>query len=192
MDQDLCGRERPHVGRWFHGINHKPWCILQGQAIRSRTQSMNISQLAKITGVTTDSLRYYEKMGLLENPARQHNGYRSYEEADIRRVRFVRSAQTLGFSLAEIREIIPQLVSGKFGRTQIEEKLTAKIEQIDAHMKELRALKKELTTTFESLMCRKDAPLSMASATRPGAAASRAGTKTASGKMHRKLSASVG
>ncbi len=79
---------------------------------------MNISALAKATGVTVDTLRYYEKQMLLDAPAREENGYRVYTEAHLERVRFVRGAQALGFSLAEIRSwVFRPNVTMHFGRT---------------------------------------------------------------------------
>ena len=107
--------------------------------------TMNISQLAKAVGVSTDTVRYYEKQGIISAPERQANGYRSYSAAHVALVRFVRGAQALGFSLAEIQTILPQVAQGTFGRTEIEQQLKAKMSQIDAHMAQLKTLKKELT-----------------------------------------------
>lgn len=129
-------------------------------------RKMNISELAKTTGVTTDTLRYYEKQQLLDQPARQGNGYRSYTDKDVQRVRFIRSAQLLGFSLAEILEIIPKLVVGAFGRAEIEQRLTHKMSQIDQHIMELQNLKKELVVTFASLTCSLDTSLTVTASTR--------------------------
>lgn len=126
---------------------------------------MNISELARTTGVTVDTLRYYEKQALLDAPARKQNGYRSYTDADLERIRFVRGAQALGFSLAEIKNIIPQLSSGKLGRTEIEQHLQAKMAQIDAHIRQLCALKEDLANTFASLKCSADVPVSVVQAT---------------------------
>lgn len=128
---------------------------------------MNISQLAKAVDVSTDTVRYYEKQGLISAPKRQANGYRSYSAAHVELVRFVRGAQALGFSLAEIRAIQPQVARGTFGRTEIEQQLKAKMGQIDAHMAQLRTLKKELTATFEALRCSPTQPVSTANATAP-------------------------
>lgn len=127
---------------------------------------MNISELAKATGVTTDTLRYYEKQHLLDLPARQDNGYRCYTDKDMQRVRFIRSAQLLGFSLAEILEIIPKLMVGSFGRAEIEQRLTTKMSQIDQHIMELQQLKKELAITFDSLTCSLDTALTVTASTR--------------------------
>jgi DNA-binding transcriptional MerR regulator len=127
---------------------------------------MNIGDLAKATGTTPDTLRHYEKLGLLDAPQRAGNGYRRYAEAHAGRVRFIRGAQSLGFSLAEIGAIVPQLAAGRLGRAQIEASLHRKIEQIDAHMKALRQLKKDLLATFAMLTCERDQPVSVSAATR--------------------------
>lgn len=126
---------------------------------------MNIGKLAEQAEVSTDTLRFYERQGLLDVPLRHANGYRSYTDADLARVRFVRSAQSLGFSLTEIRQLLPELTSGQLSRGLIEQHLTAKMAEIDAHMARLRALKRELRATFDSLRCAPDTPVSVAGAT---------------------------
>lgn len=128
---------------------------------------MNISQFAHIAGVSTDTARFYEKQGLIGVPQRQGNGYRRYTEADVAAVRFVRGAQALGFSLAEIRAILPQVAQGSLDRAEIEQQLQAKMAQIDAHMAELRTLKKELKATLDGLQCAPTRPVSTAQATAP-------------------------
>lgn len=65
-----------------------------------------IGQLAQLTQVTTDTLRYYEKETLLIPASRTDTGYRLYNEDAIRRLRFIRQAQQCGFSLTEIRELL--------------------------------------------------------------------------------------
>jgi DNA-binding transcriptional MerR regulator len=114
---------------------------------------MNIGELAKLTAATPDTLRYYEREGLLEAPARAANGYRSYGDAHVARVRFVRGAQALGISLAEIRSILPRLDAGAVDSAEIAHHLQGKIAEIDAHIRELRALRRDLLATFGSLAC---------------------------------------
>lgn len=126
---------------------------------------MNISQLANANHVTTDTVRYYEKQGLLAAPHRKDNGYRAYTPAHAESLKFVRGAQALGFSLAEIRGILPQLTQGKFGRADIELQLRTKMAQIDAHMRQLQTLKKELQTTFAALTCAPDQVVTTANTT---------------------------
>lgn len=149
---------------------------------------MNISQLAKTISVSTDTVRYYEKQGLLQAPTRQENGYRSYTAAHVETIRFVRGAQSLGFSLAEIRLILPQFAGGKLGRTDIEHQLQTKMAQIDAHIQQLQTLKNELQATFASLRCAVDQPVSTAQGTAvdsgSGAGAARARRSFAKAAKH--------
>jgi MerR family copper efflux transcriptional regulator len=126
---------------------------------------MNIGQLAAICAVSSDTIRYYEKQGLLAAPMRKANGYRSYTAAHAEMLKFVRGAQALGFSLAEIRAILPLVAEGKFGRIHIEQQLQAKMAQIDEHMAQLRTLKKELQATYLSLSCAPTQSVTPASAT---------------------------
>ena len=128
---------------------------------------MNIGKLAQLAKVSPDTLRYYERDDLLDAPTRGANGYRRYTEDDLTRVRFVRSAQALGFSLSQIRSIIPQLKSGQMDRGQVEGHLRTKIAEIDAQMRQLRDLKRELLATFAALKCEPGAALSMQAATAP-------------------------
>lgn len=126
---------------------------------------MNIGKLAEATGVSPDTLRYYEKEGLIEAPRRAANGYRRYDETHAARVRFVRSAQALGFSLTEIREVASRLAAGAFGREEIEARLHTKLAEIDAHIRQLESLRQELHATFALLTCAPGQQVSFTGAT---------------------------
>lgn len=126
---------------------------------------MNIGALAQLTGVSPDTLRYYEREKLLAPPGRAANGYRVYSDADAQRVRFVRSAQALGFSLAEIRWILPRLNAGQVQRAEIESHLNKKLAEIDGHIKQLRNLRKEVQATLGSLRCQPQAEVTVQQAT---------------------------
>jgi MerR family transcriptional regulator, copper efflux regulator len=67
---------------------------------------MKIGEFSQSAGVTIDTVRYYERQGLLPAPERLASGYRRYDTVDISRVRFVRRAKALGFTLVEIRELL--------------------------------------------------------------------------------------
>lgn len=67
---------------------------------------MKIGQLAREAGVPIDTVRYYERHGLLPEPTREASGYRVYQRADVDRLRFVRRAKRLGFTLVEVRELL--------------------------------------------------------------------------------------
>lgn len=74
--------------------------------------AMTRSELARRAGVKPSALRYYERAGVLPEPARTAAGYRVYTAADVERIRFVQRAQTLGFTLAEIAGLLALTVSG--------------------------------------------------------------------------------
>jgi len=68
--------------------------------------TMAIGKIARRAGVSVDTVRYYEKNGLLAPTARLASGYRRYDEAQLKRLRFIREAQKLGFSLRDVRELL--------------------------------------------------------------------------------------
>lgn len=69
-------------------------------------ENLRIGQLAKLAGVKPDSVRFYERSGLLPEPERRANDYRVYDRTALARLQFIKQAQALGFSLAEIRRIL--------------------------------------------------------------------------------------
>src|SRR3546814_7751903 len=74
--------------------------------IQSGARLIQIGQLAQHAGVAIDTVRYYERHGILPEPRRQASGYRRYGEDDVARLRFVRRAKGLGFTLTEIRDLL--------------------------------------------------------------------------------------
>ena len=68
--------------------------------------SLSIGALAKRSGVGVETVRFYERRGLVRRPSRPRAGYRAYPEDAIGRIRFIRNAQALGFSLQEIKELL--------------------------------------------------------------------------------------
>jgi DNA-binding transcriptional MerR regulator len=75
---------------------------------------MQIGEVAKKTGVSVQTVRFYERQGLLPNPPRKESGYRLYGEADLKRLLFIRQAKALGFSLDEIRTILHMRSRGQY------------------------------------------------------------------------------
>jgi DNA-binding transcriptional MerR regulator len=74
---------------------------------------MQISEAGKRAGVSPPTIRYYEEIGLLPKPARSNTGYRRYTDATVEELRFIRKAQAIGFSLAEIGRILQLSRSGE-------------------------------------------------------------------------------
>lgn len=69
-------------------------------------EGYTIGQIASCSGVTIDTIRVYERQGLLETPERRSNGYRHYPKRSIKRINFIKWAQALGFTLKEIKELL--------------------------------------------------------------------------------------
>ncbi|HEY1192365.1 MAG TPA: MerR family DNA-binding protein, partial [Gemmata sp.] len=102
-------------------------------------------QLAKQTGAGVEALRFYERQGLLAEPVRTASGYRQYPAEAVERVRFIRRAQLLGFHLKEIKELLALRADPEADRHAVREKAVAKLADIDQKIKDLEAMKCELT-----------------------------------------------
>src|ERR1044072_5641239 len=104
---------------------------------------MRIGELARRAGVNIETLRYYERRGLLEEPARGPNGHREYDEETVRFVKAVKEAQSLGFTLSEIEEHTRLTRSGG-GQESIRIRLAQKIEEGDGKLARLQRVRAEL------------------------------------------------
>lgn len=104
---------------------------------------MRIGQLAKRTGVSPDTLRFYERLDLLDGH-RRDNGYRDYPDSAIDRVEFIKLAQALGFTLAEIRSIAPLLTGGTLPVEQVQAFIHDKLALIDQRIATLQTLRNRL------------------------------------------------
>jgi MerR family copper efflux transcriptional regulator len=106
--------------------------------------TMTIGQVAKHAGVGVETVRFYERKGLLEAPPRRDSGYRQYSQEVIRRIRFIRRAKDLGFSLKEIGELLCLRVDPDTTCAEVKERAQAKIVAIDVKLRELRRVKAAL------------------------------------------------
>ena len=107
-------------------------------------KSMKIGELAKATGLTTKTIRYYELHRLLEDPERTESGYRIYGEADVERLEFVKKAKRLGLSLEEIREILILHEQSRAPCVHVLALLDRKLENVDDIIRELEEFRREL------------------------------------------------
>jgi MerR family transcriptional regulator, copper efflux regulator len=99
---------------------------------------LKIGELASSVGVSTDTVRYYERLNLLPHAGRTHSGYRVYSEEDIERLRFIKQAQTLGLSLEEIKGLLPERGSGLAECQRVRDLLDVKLEELDNKIAEAR------------------------------------------------------
>jgi len=104
-----------------------------------------ITQAAAQAGVRPDTLRYYERVGLLPAPARTSGDHRRYHPATVERLRFIRGAQRLGLRLAEIRDLLAVRDTGSCPCEPAEVMLRRHLSEIDAEIARLTALHGELT-----------------------------------------------
>src|SRR5205809_820289 len=110
---------------------------------------LTISRLAQRAGVNLETVRYYERKGLLPKPPRTASGYRMFPADAARRLLFIKRAQELGFSLAEIRELLSLRMRPGTSRADIRERATAKIADIDEKLRALKAMRKTLLALSE-------------------------------------------
>jgi DNA-binding transcriptional MerR regulator len=107
--------------------------------------ALTVSKIARTAGISPDTVRYYEREGLLPRAPRSPSGYREYDESATHRIRFIKGAQSVGLKLSEIKELLEIQDRGAcpcgHTRTLVERRL----DEIDAEMKRLAELRDQLT-----------------------------------------------
>src|SRR5258708_863422 len=106
--------------------------------------SLTIGKLAREAGINLETVRYYERRVLLPNPPRTASGYRLFPADATLRLRFIRRAQELGFSLQEIRELLALRLSPRTTSAEIRKRTEAKIADIEEKIKSLESMRKSL------------------------------------------------
>ncbi len=144
-------------------------------------RSLLAGEAAKELGVGIQTLHFYEGQGLIPRPPRTSSGYRHYTPEIIERVRFIRKAQALGFSLDEIKEILGLAKRGTSPCGRVQAALAEKLREVDRRLEELRGFRTKLATLIgqaaelskhggESQVCsivEESPPLSVTSITKP-------------------------
>lgn len=111
--------------------------------------SMKIGEVSKESGIGIEALRFYERSGLLGKPLRSNSGYRLYDEGILERLSFIKKAQTLGFSLEEIKQIIFDAQSGASPCDDVREIVRRRFKEVEERIKEMQRYRKELARTLE-------------------------------------------
>jgi len=109
-----------------------------------QVRPLTIGRLANVAGVNLETVRYYERRGLLPRPPRTASGYRIFPVEATRRLRFIKRAQELGFSLREIRELLALRVSSRTNSTEIRRRAVAKMRDIEGKIQTLNSMRKAL------------------------------------------------
>jgi MerR family transcriptional regulator, mercuric resistance operon regulatory protein len=108
------------------------------------SSGLTIGKLASAVDVSTDTVRYYERLGLLPRAGRTRAGYRLYTEEQIERLRFIKQAQTLGFSLDEIKGLLPGRGASLSECRRVRDLLIVKLGDMDKRLTEMRRFRKTL------------------------------------------------
>ena len=112
---------------------------------------MTIGQVAKLSGVGVETIRFYEREGLLNKPKRKESGYRLFETEVVGRIKFIKRAKQLGFSLREIRELLSLRVDSRVSATEVKKRVDSKIEQIDRRIYDLKKVRNALAQLSRSV-----------------------------------------
>ena len=108
-------------------------------------EKLTAGQLAKKANLNVETIRYYERPRILPRPMRTRSGYRIYPDEAVQRIRFVKRAQELGFSLKEIQELLGLCVTLGITSTDIRKRAAMKICHIDRKMQDLKTMRKNLS-----------------------------------------------
>lgn len=114
----------------------------------SPRRTLKIGEVSKESGIGVEALRFYERSGLLGNPARSNSGYRLFDEGILERLDFIKKAQTLGFSLDEIGRIITDAKKGDSPCDEVREIVRRRLAELDERMREMKRYRKELAETL--------------------------------------------
>jgi Hg(II)-responsive transcriptional regulator len=107
-------------------------------------ETLKTGEVAAQAGVNVQTLRYYERRGLLKEPERRASGYREYPPDAVQLIRFIKRAQDLGFTLAEIEDLLRLRSDQESACTEVRAAAEAKIEDIEEKIRHLRAMKRAL------------------------------------------------
>ncbi len=110
---------------------------------------MKIGTVSKESGIGIETLRFYERSGLLDEPLRASSGYRSYGQEVFDRLAFIKQAQLLGFTLDEIRQLIAEKRAGKSPCSHVRDIVRRRLSELDERMREMKRYRNELATALE-------------------------------------------
>ena len=120
-------------------------------------KGLTAGKLARAAVVNVETLRYYERRGLIPEPPRKESGYRVYPETAVERLRFIKGAQALGFTLEEIRDLLDLRVDEHAHRADVRRRAQEKLLFIERKIKALQAMHDALNDLIEQ--CHGDGPI---------------------------------
>jgi MerR family copper efflux transcriptional regulator len=114
------------------------------------TRHLTIGVVARRAGVGIDTIRYYEREGLLPEPKRRVSGYRDYEPEMVERLRFIRRAKDLGFTLEGIRELLALSTDRERGVKSVKQRAEARLGEVEQRIRELQRMKRGLKQLIDA------------------------------------------
>jgi Hg(II)-responsive transcriptional regulator len=125
-------------------------------------KNYTIGQLANKVGVNIQTIRFYERKGILPKPDRKPSGYRVFNEEDVKRLSFIHMSKRHGFSLQEIKELLDLRIDSKISCEEVRALAEKKVEIMDAKIKELQSMKgalQKLVVTCKDRKYSSDCPI---------------------------------
>lgn len=113
-------------------------------------ETFTISQLAEQTQINVQTVRYYERRGILPKPKRRQSGYREYNNSDVQKILFIKRAQNLGFTLEEISELLLLRVDPESNCQNVCSHATEKVKEIEQKIQELKQMKQALERLIDT------------------------------------------
>ncbi len=108
------------------------------------TKLLTIGKVASQANVSIETVRYYERLGLVPEPPRSESGYRLYDEESVKRLRFIKEAQELGFTLEEIRDLLSLRVDANTSCAEVRQRAEQKVTEIAGKIRSLQAMQAAL------------------------------------------------
>src|SRR5579859_2982885 len=106
--------------------------------------TLTIGRLAAQTGVGVETIRFYERKGLIRKPLKRASGYRQYSDDDSRRIHFIRRAQELGFTLREIKDLLDMDARASISCSAVKPKTEAKLQEVQDKIEDLKRMRDAL------------------------------------------------
>jgi MerR family mercuric resistance operon transcriptional regulator len=121
-------------------------------------ESLKIGQVARQTGLGVETIRFYERQGLIDEPPRRESGYREYPADVVVRIQFIKRAKELGFSLKEIRELLDFRMRPDTTCAELKQQVLVKIDDVSRKISDLERIHKALSNLAER--CKGEGPKS--------------------------------
>ncbi len=124
-----------------------------------KAERLRIGEVAAQSGVNIQTLRYYERIGLVQEPKRSRSGYREYPSETVRLMRFIKRAQQLGFSLSDVEELLKLRLVSSRNRVAVQAMAEARVRDIDEKLARLTAMREALGQLLTSCACSGGRPI---------------------------------